>query len=89
MNSCDAIDFIILQEAEKPFLRFLECIDAKDLDALSKVSGVCYRTVGGIEVNPFDPGDWLLPEDIPIPLFQDLPMEKYVAQATFSKSYPT
>lgn len=89
MHTSKAIDYIVLREAEKPLFRLLECVRKQDFEGVKKISGICYREKSNVTVNPFAPGDHLLPEEIPIPLFGILPMEKYVAQITFSKAYPT
>ncbi len=89
MESCEALDFLVMREGEKPFQRLLECLKENHHESAGKINGVCSRKGNQVVINPYDPGDRLLPEEIPIPRFDMLPMERYVAQITFSKAFPT
>ncbi|MCK4766004.1 MAG: cobalamin-dependent protein [Candidatus Aminicenantes bacterium] len=89
MESCEALDFLVMQEGEKPFQRLLECRREKDYESAGKINGVCSRKGNRVSINPYDPGDRLLPGDIPTPLLDILPMGRYVAQITLSKAFPT
>jgi len=89
LESTDVIDYLVLGEGERPFSRLLECLSSNDRESIKKIVGICFRDRGNLVHNPPDFNDCLTPEEMPVPLFEIFPMKQYVAQITYSKTFPT
>lgn len=89
LAACPEIDFLVAGEGEKPFHRLLEALEAGDRSRFPGIPGLGWREGGEILFNPPAPDDMLKAEDIPLPAYDRFPMEKYVAQITFAKTFPS
>lgn len=89
LKGTDAVDYAVLGEGEKPFLGLIDCLGAGKKEDIRAIRGVAFKEDGKISVNQCDEKDYLAPGELPAPLFDIFPMDQYVAQATYAKTFPT
>ncbi|MDP8298426.1 MAG: radical SAM protein [Candidatus Tantalella remota] len=89
LNSTGSIDYMVLGEGEKTFYQLAEKLSMGQLQEIGSLSGVAFKSSGRVIVNPFNEEDRLPEEELPTPLFEIFPMDKYVAQVTYAKTFPT
>ncbi|MDP8299457.1 MAG: radical SAM protein [Candidatus Tantalella remota] len=89
LGKSDSIDYVVTGEGEKIFLRMLEYLHADEIVKIKHIPGVAFQEGRRTVVNPYDNSYRLSETELPIPLFEIFPMKKYVAQATYSKVFPT
>jgi radical SAM superfamily enzyme YgiQ (UPF0313 family) len=83
------VDYIVLGEGEKPFNNLVNFLEHKGKIKLKNINGIAYREKGKIIVNPPNFDDMLKPEEMPFPAYDLFPMNKYVAQITYAKTFPS
>jgi len=89
LRRTDAIDYLVLGEGEKSFLRLLDALSSGREGLTRGLPGIAYKKDGAVTVNPYEETDRLSPEEMPAPLFDIFPMRKYVSQITYAKVFPT
>lgn len=88
-NDTDVIDYLVLGEGEIPFYQLIEALNNGNTGLIKKIKGICFKQNGSVVCNPPDYSGFLLPDQIPIPLFDVFPMRKYVPQITYAKKIPS
>ena len=89
LEKTDSIDYLVLGEGEKVFMRLVDALSSGDAGTIRGFSGIAFRENGKIRVNPYDESDRLEADELPAPLFEIFPMRKYVSQITYAKVFPT
>lgn len=85
-----AVDYLVLGEGEKPFVKLLDCLARGDKAGIAAIAGLAYRDgAGNPVINPPDVSDRLAPEEFPVPPYELFPMDRYLAQITYTKRFPS
>ena len=89
INDTDVVDYLILGEGEKPFYQLMEYINQNKKNLIKNIKGVCFKQNGKLILNPYSSSNRLSNREIPIPLFEIFPIEKYIPQITYAKTFPS
>ncbi|MCG2725345.1 MAG: B12-binding domain-containing radical SAM protein [Elusimicrobia bacterium] len=90
LNASKAIDYLVIGEGEVPFLKLISCLDKNKAEEIACIGGVAFKKIGGEAiVNSPAPENILRSADLPTPPYHLFPMNKYIAQITYTKRFPS
>jgi len=78
MESCDALDYIVLGEGEVKFYKLLECLFYGE-NGIEKIKGIAYRSQDDIIVNAA-PDRLRDLDSLPLPAWDLIPVETYLKE---------
>ncbi|MBI4655339.1 MAG: cobalamin B12-binding domain-containing protein [Elusimicrobia bacterium] len=84
-----AIDYLVLGEGEVPFSRLLAGIEGGADEPAAGICGLAFKKNGRVVINPPGPENSLQGSDFPVPPYNIFPMDKYIAQITYTKRFPS
>ncbi|OGF25563.1 hypothetical protein A2331_01720 [Candidatus Falkowbacteria bacterium RIFOXYB2_FULL_34_18] len=89
LRATRAIDYLILGEGEKSFKKLLDYIQAGKKELIDGLDGVAFQRGNHIIVKSPNENDYLKEDELCIPAYDLFPMQKYVAQITYAKKFPS
>ncbi len=89
LDTSDAVDYLVMGDGERPFLRLIDCLSRGDREAIPSIGGIACRVDGRVVANAPSDATRLSEQELPIPLYSIFPMRKYVARISYTKVYPT